>query len=54
MAHSFSSLHIIPFHSTTSTKEDFVAFLDVVANSLHHTIHIGVVLVQRQISYIVS
>ncbi len=54
MSNSFSSLHIIPFHSTTSTKEDFIAFLDVVANSLHHTIHIGVVLVSRQISYIVS
>ena len=54
MAHSISSLHIIPFHSTTSTKEDFIAFLDVIANSLHHTIHIGVVLIKRQISYIVS
>lgn len=54
MSHSLSSLHIIPFHSTASTREDFVAFLDVIANSLHHTIHIWVVLVSRQISYIVS
>ncbi len=54
MKHAPSSLHIIPFHSTTSTRDDFVAFLDVIANSLHHTLHLGVVLVHRQISYIVS
>ncbi len=52
--HSLTSVHIIPFHSTKTTREDFVQFLDIIANSLHHTVHIGIVLEKRHISYVLT
>ncbi len=52
--HELTSLHIIPFHSTKTTREDFVQFLDIIANSLHHTIHIGILLESRRISYVLT
>ena len=52
--HELTSLHIIPFHSTKTTREDFVQFLDILANSLHHTIHIGILLESRRISYVLT
>ena len=51
---SLHSVHIIPFHSTKTTREDFVQFLEIISNSLHHTIHIGITLEKRNISYILT